>query len=128
MTNVAHILIGSFSSGSSDFLAPLLVDQGYSVDLIHDQYALSQIAPKHIDLLLLDVTAADDLAMLAHLRTFIDRAIIAITPHCNDQLLVAALNKGADDVIQSPFRTDELFARIRALLRRQGWNATSTGN
>jgi len=36
---------------------------------------------------------------------------------------VAGLNAGADDYLAKPFATDELIARVRALMRRAGANA-----
>lgn len=46
--------------------------------------------------------------------------ILALSAHPDDQLVVALLDAGADDVIGVSFRPPELLARIRALLRRGG--------
>ena len=46
--------------------------------------------------------------------------IIVITAQDDDPTMVRALDGGADDYVVKPFGTDQLAARIRAVLRRSG--------
>jgi two-component system response regulator PhoP len=49
--------------------------------------------------------------------------ILTARDHWEDK--VEALESGADDYLTKPFRTEELLARVHALLRRAGGHATS---
>ena len=46
--------------------------------------------------------------------------IIVITAQDDDPTMVRALDGGADDYVVKPFGTDQVAARIRAVLRRNG--------
>ena len=49
-----------------------------------------------------------------------DIPILMLTARDAVQDRVAGLDRGADDYLVKPFATDELIARVRALLRRTG--------
>ena len=51
--------------------------------------------------------------------------VIVITARDEIETRIAGLDLGADDYIVKPFEFDELTARIRAVLRRQGGHASS---
>jgi DNA-binding response OmpR family regulator len=70
------------------------------------------------DLVLLDIPSQGELEHLREIRQQTSASLLLIGPARSDKLLVAALERGADDYVQRPFRTDELMARIRAQLRR----------
>lgn len=53
-----------------------------------------------------------------------DTPILMLTAKSQEQDIVLGLNIGADDYITKPFRTGELIARVKALLRRRPANAT----
>jgi DNA-binding response OmpR family regulator len=73
-----------------------------------------------LDMVLLDLPTEDELAQFGEVRAACPCPILLIGPARNDRLLIAALEQGADDYVQRPFRTAELLARIRAQLRRRG--------
>ena len=74
------------------------------------------------DLLVLDVglPKRDGFAVSAELRRRGSRVpILMLTARGAVQDRVAGLDAGADDYLTKPFDFDELYARVRALLRRQ---------
>ena len=80
------------------------------------------------DLVLLDIMMpdTDGYTICQYLRQNSPVPIIIITAKGQDEEKVYGLNIGADDYITKPFSTDELVARIRAVLRRINlWNESS---
>ncbi len=73
------------------------------------------------DLILLDVMMPklDGLALCAELRRqSVVTPVLMLTARGQVEDRVAGLDKGADDYLVKPFSTDELLARVRALVRR----------
>jgi DNA-binding response OmpR family regulator len=63
----------------------------------------------------------DGLALLQRLRqSGHGIAVLVLTARSEVQARIAGLDAGADDYISKPFAPDELVARIRAVLRRNG--------
>jgi DNA-binding response OmpR family regulator len=63
----------------------------------------------------------DGLSLLARLRqTGHGIAVLVLTARSEVPARIAGLDAGADDYISKPFAPDELVARIRAVLRRNG--------
>lgn len=113
-----RILVAGLGSRIEDFLVPLLIAQGHSVFRAIGAHDIFLALDTDFDLLLLDLPSENELMYLRVLRHRSGCAMIVIGPPRNDRLLVDALEQGADDYVQRPFRTDELMARIRAQLRR----------
>ena len=82
------------------------------------------IVHESVDLILIDWTLPDDdgLAILAWLRTTIGLTVpvMFVTGRAEEESLVLALEKGADDYLIKPLRQAETLARVHALLRRGG--------
>ena len=70
-----------------------------------------------LDLGLPDVDGSQVLQML---RAVSAVPVIVATARDDDPSMVACLDAGADDYVVKPFTTDQLEARIRAVLRRTG--------
>jgi len=101
-----------------------LKKQGYVVDMVSD----GQQAKKRFhmyrdayDLVILDLVLPDisgveicKIARSLHIKT----PILVLTGKTSVEDKVEALNSGADDYLTKPFSTEELIARIKALLRR----------
>lgn len=89
----------------------------------------SGFAQSNADLILIDWMLPDDdgLAILSWLRTTLESTvpIMFVTGRAEEESLVLALEKGADDYLVKPLRQAETLARINALLRRGGARATS---
>lgn len=71
------------------------------------------------DLILLDLGLPDKdgMAVLDELRQWHTRPIIILSVQSSEELIIRALDKGANDYLSKPFRTGELLARIRSALR-----------
>lgn len=104
-------------------LSSILKQNNYSVDGAYDgeeglDYATSSI----YDLIILDVMMPkmDGLTLLKILRSKkIDTPILLLTAKSDVADKIVGLNLGADDYITKPFNSEELLARIKALLRRK---------
>ena len=80
------------------------------------------------DLILLDVLmpGLDGLEVCRQLRRTGDRTpVLMLTARDAVGDRVAGLEAGADDYLVKPFAVEELLARIRALLRRTGWDGAT---
>jgi len=103
------------------FLLANLKSLGYEVfSAAHGIEALEKVDAVNPDLILLDVRlpGLDGFAVLQKLRAYSDVPVIILSAHANVPDKVNGFNKGADDYIVKPFSLDELFARVRAVLRR----------
>jgi two-component system KDP operon response regulator KdpE len=71
-------------------------------------------------LILLDLGLPDipGLQVCTEIRKWSDAAILVLSARHSDQEKVELLDAGADDYMTKPFSTNELKARVRALLRR----------
>jgi two-component system KDP operon response regulator KdpE len=76
------------------------------------------------DAIILDLILPDmnGFAFCEQVREFSDIPIIILTAHKEEKYLVQGLDAGADDYIAKPFRLEEMFARLRAVLRRAGFS------
>jgi two-component system KDP operon response regulator KdpE len=85
------------------------------------QEALRESAAWRPDVVLLDLglPGMDGFETLAALRPATRAAIIVVSVMPGEKDKVRALDAGADDYVVKPFGTEELVARIRAVLRRQ---------
>lgn len=84
--------------------------------------ALRVAARDHPDLVLLDLglPGMDGLDVVRGLRGWTRVPIVVLSGRDAEQMKVHALDLGADDYVLKPFGMDELFARLRATLRRVG--------
>lgn len=104
-------------------LSLMLKQNNYSVDLAYDgEEGLELISSGLYDLIILDVMMPkiDGFTLLKIIRDRkIDTPVLMLTARGEVENKVEGLNLGADDYISKPFDTNELLARIRALLRRK---------
>jgi DNA-binding response OmpR family regulator len=94
----------------------------YACDWIGDgDQVLSVLGATHFDLLILDIglPGRSGLDVLRDIRDkYIRVPVLLLTARDSIEDKVAGLDTGADDYLTKPFDLDELYARIRALLRR----------
>jgi two-component system OmpR family response regulator len=100
----------------------VLRSEHYAVDWVRDGAAAqAALLAERYDLVLLDLglPKADGLEVLRALRGRRE-AVPVLVATARDAVgdRVAGLDAGADDYIVKPYDTDELLARVRALLRR----------
>lgn len=101
-----------------------LQDKGYAVDVFNDSVkGQKHLQMNHIDynLIILDwmmpeITGLDICINLRKNSVF--TPILMLTAVNKIDNKVISLDAGTDDYITKPFQIDELFARVRALLRR----------
>jgi two-component system response regulator MprA len=105
-----------------DGLRQALTLEGYRVDVAGDgAEALDLHAMHPADAVVLDILMprVDGLEVCRRLRAVGDRVpILLLTARAELEDRVEGLDAGADDYVVKPFALDELFARLRALLRR----------
>jgi DNA-binding response OmpR family regulator len=101
-----------------------LLEEGYAVDTAYDgedgEY-LAETTP--YDLIILDIMLPkkDGIEVCQELRLKrVNMPILMLTARDTVEDRVKGLDAGADDYLIKPFAFNELLARIRALLRREG--------
>jgi two-component system response regulator MprA len=103
--------------------------EGYRVTAVADGIeALAQAHKNPPDVLVLDVMmpGIDGLQVCRVLRAEGDRTpILMLTALVETADRIAGLDAGADDYVVKPFDVEEVFARLRALLRRTGAEAVA---
>jgi two-component system, OmpR family, KDP operon response regulator KdpE len=95
--------------------------RGYDVDAAETgEQALDLAARHHPDVVLLDLglPGMDGLEVIDGLRGWTRVPIVVLSARGAERDKVAALDAGADDYVAKPFGMDELFARLRAAVRR----------
>jgi len=103
-------------------VAPMLRSRGYDVDVAGTGLeALAAVDSDEPDLVVLDLGLPDidGIEVCRRLRARWDMPILVLSARGAEKDKVAALDEGADDYVTKPFGPDELFARVRAALRRR---------
>lgn len=122
---MARILVVEDESAIAELVAINLRHAGHEVTLAEDgrqaQAAVDAVLP---DLVLLDwmLPGQSGLALARQWREAArtrSMPIIMLTARAEEADKITGLDAGADDYLAKPFSTQELMARIRALLRRQ---------
>jgi two-component system OmpR family response regulator len=110
-------------------LKTTLEGAGYAVDLAtdgEDGHYLGQTESYDAVILDLGLPVMDGLTVLDKWRkegkTF---PVLLLTARDSWSDKVAGLDSGADDYLAKPFQTEELIARLRALIRRAAGNASA---
>jgi DNA-binding response OmpR family regulator len=122
MNTGARILIVEDEHAMRLALRDILDSEGYRTQAAGDGSAgLELTVAEKPDLILLDVMMPklDGYALCAELRRLAIRTpVLMVTAKGQVPDRVTGLDRGADDYLVKPFSTEELLARIRALLRR----------
>ncbi|MFD1965679.1 response regulator transcription factor [Pseudonocardia alni] len=104
-----------------DALRRSLVRQGYPTDLVTSgSAAIAAVAEREPDVVLLDMGLPDrdGIGVCREIRERSRVPILAITGRGDVAARVQGLRSGADDYLVKPVSTEELVARIEAVLRR----------
>ncbi|MYT72322.1 MULTISPECIES: response regulator transcription factor [unclassified Streptomyces] len=126
-----RILIVDDEPAVREALQRSLAFEGYGTEVAVDGAdALEKAAAYRPDLLVLDIQMPrmDGLTAARRLRaTGSTTPILMLTARDTVGDRVTGLDAGADDYLVKPFELDELFARVRALLRRSSYAAGAAG-
>src|SRR6059036_4322339 len=94
---------------------------GFQVDVAASvAEALDALAVRPPDALVLDLILPDGTGVdvLRDLRRWSSLPVLVLSAIGDEREKVRALDEGADDYVTKPFGTEELLARLRAVLRR----------
>ena len=115
------ILVIDDEPDTLQLLERILTSEGYRVILAADgNYGLTLVRGTRPDLILLDIMmpGPNGFMVLDSIRKYSDVPVIMITGKRETEALQKALDLGADDYMEKPFRPGELLARVKAKLRR----------
>jgi two-component system response regulator MprA len=122
-----NVLLAEDDRSVRESLMRALTLEGYAVTAVtNGAEALAHFARSTPDVMLLDVSmpVVDGLTVCRVLRSEKNRIpILMLTARTETRDRVAGLDAGADDYLPKPFDLAELFARVRALLRRANHGA-----
>jgi two-component system response regulator CpxR len=124
---VQTILLVDDDSALCELIADVLAEAGFALESVLDGgRGLARAIEGSFDLVLLDVMlpVLDGFEVLRQLRRRSAVPVIMLTARNTEQDRVAGLNAGADDYLPKPFGSEELLARVRAVLRRSGHAAS----
>ncbi len=118
------ILIIDDDTDLTKLLKLSLEKEGYAIYLAHDGTegikAAFEIRP-HLVVLDLMMPQMDGYETCSRLREMTNIPILLLTARTQNDDIVRGFQEGADDYVTKPFSQNELKARIRALLRRNGY-------
>ena len=118
-----RLLLAEDDSMIGESITEALISENYAVDWVRDGRAAELALDNGVyDLLLLDLglPKKQGLNILSDYRKRGGMLpILVITARDSTANRVEGLDAGADDYLIKPFELEELFARVRALLRRQ---------
>lgn len=119
---IMKILIVEDEKKIANFIKKGLEEENYLVDVVYDgETALRSIKNLEYDLVIMDVMIPkiDGFELCKRLRDLgFNKPILMLTVKNTVEDKVKGLDSGADDYLTKPFAFEELFARIRALLRK----------
>jgi two-component system phosphate regulon response regulator PhoB len=122
---MSHILIVEDESAIAELICINLRHAGFEATIASNaeqaQAAVDGVMP---DLIILDwmLPGQSGLALAKHWRAQLrtrEVPIIMLTARADEADTIVGLDAGADDYLTKPFSTNELMARIRAVLRRK---------
>jgi DNA-binding response OmpR family regulator len=124
------ILIADDNRQIVSVLAEYAKKEGFAVTCAYDgEEALETAQSTNFDMILLDVMmpGMDGFAICKKIRQASAVPIIMITARGEDFERIMGLDNGADDYIVKPFSPAEVMARVRAVLRRLGFDDSDKG-
>ena len=125
-----RILVVEDDADHSRQLKDALKDVGYAVDVANDGeegHHLGDTEPYDAVILDLGLPVIDGVSVLQKWRADGKKfPVLILTARDQWSEKVAGFDAGADDYLTKPFHTEELMARLRALLRRAAGHTTDT--
>lgn len=125
-TRMGRLLVVEDDPRLGEALCGELRGAGWTVAWVRDAHGGRRRADEEWDAILLDLGLPDGSGfdVLAEIRAAgLRTPVIVLTARVRGPDKVKALDLGADDYVTKPFWTDEVLARLRAVLRRAGGDA-----
>jgi two-component system KDP operon response regulator KdpE len=100
-----------------------LTSNGFKIsEAANGKDGLIAAATHHPALIILDLGLPDidGIQVLIKLREWYNKPVLILSVKNSEEDIINALDNGANDYLQKPFRTGELLARIRVALRQTG--------
>jgi two-component system KDP operon response regulator KdpE len=120
-SDARHVLVVDDEPQILRGLKVILRDAGYHVETAATrQEALDAVSVRPPDAVVLDLVLPDGsgVDVATEIRSWSQLPILVLSAVGDEREKVRALDAGADDYVTKPFGTDELLARLRAVLRR----------
>jgi two-component system KDP operon response regulator KdpE len=120
-TNAARVLVVDDEPEIVRGLTIVLRDAGYAVEAASTKAAaLQAVSTRPPEAIVLDLVLpdGDGVTVCKDIRRWSRLPILVLSAVGDEREKVRALDAGADDYVTKPFGTEELLARLRAVLRR----------
>ena len=121
--NQGRILIVEDDREMCRFLAELLAEEGYQIEIAHDGLSvLDRFKPNSFDLTITDLMMPrmKGTELVRHLRDIDpDAMILLITAFGSIESAVEAMSAGAFHYLTKPFRTDEILIHVRHAMEQR---------
>jgi DNA-binding response OmpR family regulator len=118
-----RVLIVEDDQNLAETIKSGLEESGYAVDWVSDGLSgLDMISAYSYDVIILDIMlpGMDGFTICQKIRSkHIDSPVLILTARYREGDKVRGLDCGADDYLVKPFSYPELYARVRALIRRR---------
>ena len=131
---MAHdILIVDDEADNRVLMSGILADEGYVTREVSDSTsALAVIRTRRPSLVILDIwlqgSELDGIELLDVIqREYPLLPVVMISGHGTIETAVAAIQKGAYDFIEKPFKADEFLGLIRLALKQTDWDDSTLG-
>ena len=121
-TEELNVLIVEDEPDFQSLIQTILHEAGYQTEIIDNgKEAIDLLQMTSYDIILLDwnLPGMQGIEVCRNVRRWSNIPILMVTSHTSIEELITALDSGADDYITKPFQSDELLARMRAVLRRK---------
>lgn len=131
MNKAARILVVDDEPQLTRVLRTGLSARGYDVRIAANGKSALEIFQEWLpDLVITDLAmpGMDGLELSRQLRSVSQVPILVLSAKGEEKTKIEALDLGADDFVTKPFGIDELFARVRAALRRAPVTAIATAD
>ena len=119
-----RILVVDDEPGLRHTLSLILSAEGHEVESAQDgEAALAALAARDADLVLCDLRMPrlDGTGFLGRMRATGSRAlVIVMSAYGDDDVAIDAMQRGAYDFIQKPFRADQVLLVVRKAMEREG--------
>jgi len=128
---MTRVLLAGADASVTSPLARAMTAEGYQPTVVSTGSAALVRAVDGYRILILDIDLPEISGLDVCRRLRLDgynAPVIMVAPEGADDMALTVLETGGDDVVAKPFRMGDLFARMRALLRRGGMDATVASN